>query len=211
MFLLGLTGSIGMGKTATAMMFAERGVPVYDADDAVHRLYAGDAVVAIAEAFPDAVVDGRVDRARLSPLVVGNSAALQKLESIVHPMVRESEAAFLRQAAGSGARLAVLEIPLLLESGAERRVDAVAVVSAPAEVQRERVLSRPGMTTEKFQAILDRQMPDADKRKRAHFVVDTGTDLAETEKQVDDIVRALAARPGRAYQTGSAESKLPEI
>jgi dephospho-CoA kinase len=199
MFILGLTGSIGMGKSTAAGLFAAGGIPVYDADAAVHRLYAGKAVTPVSQAFPEAVIDGCVDRARLSSLVVGDSEALKRLEAIVHPLVRAEEAAFLRRAAQAGATLAVLEIPLLLETGGDTRVDAVAVVSALPEIQRRRVLDRPGMSDEKLAKILARQMPDADKRRRAHFVIDSGRGLAPVQKEVDDIRRALAGRPGAAY------------
>ncbi|MGE0044366.1 MAG: dephospho-CoA kinase, partial [Hyphomonadaceae bacterium] len=169
MILLGLTGSIGMGKSATAQMFREAGVPVYDADAAVHALYAkgGAAVAPIAEAFPSAVKDGAVDRGALSGLVLNDPEAMRGLESIVHPLVRQAQMQFLDRHRKAGAAIVVLDIPLLFEGGGERFLDAVAVVSAPAAVQRARVLARPGMTPEKFEAILAKQMPDAEKRKRA--------------------------------------------
>lgn len=207
MFILGLTGSIGMGKSTTAKMLAGRGVPVHDADAAVHRLYAGPAVAAIAAAFPEAAAGGRVDRARLSKAVVGDKAALRRLEGIVHPLVREEERAFLDRAAQAGARIAVVEIPLLLETGGEARVDAVAVVSAAPDIQRARVLEREDMSEDKLAGILARQMPDADKRRAAHFVIDTGAGLAAAEKAVDDLLRALAGRPGAAYARRRAEAE----
>jgi dephospho-CoA kinase len=172
--VLGLTGSIGMGKSTTAAMFAARGVPVFDADAAVHALYAGPLAATLEAAFPGVAPDGRVDRAALARRVVGDTAAMTRLEAIVHPAVRAEERRFLAAAEAAGAPLAVLDIPLLFETGAERRVDAVIVVSAPARVQRARVLGRPGMTEEKLAAILSRQMADAEKRRRADLVVPTG-------------------------------------
>jgi dephospho-CoA kinase len=199
MVILGLTGSIGAGKTATAAMFAARGVPVHNADAVVHRLYdaGGSAVDKVAAAFPGVKVKGCIDRERLSARVVGDAAALRRLEEIVHPLVREEEEAFLAAARGRRGRLVVLEIPLLFETGGEQRCDVVAVVTAPAEVLRERVLARPGMTEEKFSSILAQQTSDAEKRRRAHFVIETAYGFAAAEKQVDDIVRALAGLPGR--------------
>jgi dephospho-CoA kinase len=199
MFLIGLTGSIGMGKSATGRMFATRGAPVHDADAEVHRLYAGEAIAAVGAAFPDAVVDGRIDRDRLSKAVLGDEAAMRRLEAIVHPLVRTAEIAFLDRAFAERRSFAVAEVPLLLEVGGETRVDAVVLASAPAAVQRERVLAREGMRPEKFEQILARQIPDAEKRARAHFVVDTGCGFAFAEKQVDDVLRALAGCPGTAY------------
>lgn len=197
MLVLGLTGSIGMGKSATADMFTEAGVPVHSADSAVHRLYAGEAVDAVEAAFPGVAVDGRIDREGLAARVLGDAAALKRLEAIVHPLVREAERRFLAEAAAKAARMAVLDIPLLLETGGESRVDAVVVVSAPPEVQRSRVLARPGMTEEKLAAILAKQMPDADKRRRAHFVVDSSRGFDSARSQVRGILRAAAMIPGR--------------
>ena len=197
-FVLGLTGSIGMGKSATAAMFRARGVPVHDSDAAVHVLYRGRAAPLIEAAFPGSVVDGAVDRQELGRRVLGGSAALRQLEAIVHPLVRAEEVAFLAAAIGRRATLVVLDIPLLFETGAERRVDAVAVVSAPAAIQRARVLARPGMTEDKLAAIAAQQVPDAAKRARAHFVVETGHGFPRAEGAVSDILRALAGRPGRA-------------
>lgn len=173
MLVLGLTGSIGMGKSTTARFFAEAGVPVHDADAAVHRLYENEAVGRIEAAFPGTTRAGRVDRTRLSAQVVGDPDAIRRLEAIVHPLVRESETRFLTEAAGRGARVVVLDIPLLFETGGERRVDAVVVVSAPPEVQRARVLARAGMTDEKLATLLARQTADSEKRARAHFIVDS--------------------------------------
>jgi dephospho-CoA kinase len=192
MIVLGLTGSLGMGKTTTARLFADEGVPVFDADAAVHRLYDGEAVPTIEAAFPGTTVAGRVDRAKLAAAVVGRPDALARLESIVHPLVRVAQQRFLAEARKSGAPVAVLDIPLLFETGGAERVDQVVVVSAPAEVQRERVLARPEMTAEKFEAMLLRQMPDSEKRQRADFVVDTGRGLEAAREQVRAILRALA-------------------
>lgn len=196
-FVLGLTGSIGMGKSTTAGLFVKRGVPLHDADAAVHRLHRGRAVAPIAEAFPGTVVDGVVDRAKLGAAVLGKPEALKRLEAIIHPLVREEEEAFIARCRKEGAGLAVIDVPLLFETGGQRRCDAVLVVTAPAEVQRQRVLARPGMTEEKLAAILSRQMPDAEKRRHAHFLVDTSRGLMAAERQVGSILTALAARPGR--------------
>jgi dephospho-CoA kinase len=196
-FVLGLTGSIGMGKSTTAGLFRALGVPVHDADAAVHALYRGAAAPLVEAAFPGTVREGVVDRRALGARVLGDPAALARLEAIVHPLVRAEEEAFLARAAAAGARLAVLDIPLLLESGGERRCDAVAVVTAPPDVQRARVLARPGMSEEALAAILARQVPDAEKRKKAHFLVDTSRGVPAAARQVRDIVRALAARSGR--------------
>jgi dephospho-CoA kinase len=194
MIVLGLTGGIAMGKSTVAAMFAARGIPVFDADAVVRALYArnGAAVPLLQQAFPAAVIDGAVDRAKLSELVLHDDAALKRLENIVHPLVRYAENAFLAAAKASGARLAVLEIPLLFESGGTSRCDRVAVVSAPAPSQRARALARPGMSAEKFRQIAARQLPDADKRSRADFVIPTGGALAETEAAVAAVIRALS-------------------
>jgi dephospho-CoA kinase len=197
LLLVGLTGSIGMGKTTAAGMFRDAGVPVFSADDAVHRLYRGRAVPLIAEAFPDAVRDGTVDRERLTKMVLGDPKALARLEAIVHPLVREEEAVFIEGARRSAAPMAVLDIPLLFETGTKRRVDRVVVVSAPADIQRQRVLARPGMTTWKLEEILARQMPDAEKRRRADFVVDTGRSLDDARRQVLAIIDELKGKSGR--------------
>jgi dephospho-CoA kinase len=192
MFVLGLTGSIGMGKSTTARLFKEAGVPVHESDAAVHQLYDGEAVPAIAAVFPDAVIGGKVDRDRLAARVLGDPAALRRLESLVHPLVRASADRFLSEAKASGAKIAVLDIPLLFETGGEDRVDAVVVVTAPPDLQRARSLERPGMTAEKFEAIVARQMSDVEKRKRADFVVDTSRGLAAARDQVDAILQAIA-------------------
>ncbi|MGD9968454.1 MAG: dephospho-CoA kinase [Hyphomonadaceae bacterium] len=196
MIVIGLTGSIAMGKSTVASMFAEEGAPVFDSDAAVHALYApgGGAVAAVAAAFPGAVKDGAIERAALSRLVVGDAEAILQLEAIVHPLVRQAQAEFLRAHREAGAPWVVLDIPLLFESGGAAFVDKVVVVSAPAEVQRARVLSRPGMTEEKFDAIMARQMPDAEKRARADFVIDTGGALEDTRAQVRAVLDALGER-----------------
>lgn len=194
MIILGLTGSIGMGKTTAANMFADNGVPVYSADDAVHQLYSGRAAPLIEAAFPGTVVDGTFDRTKLSSAVLGKPEALKKLESIIHPLVHEEEAAFLARARADGADIALIDIPLLFETGGQSRVDKVAVVSAPADIQRERVLSRAGMTEAKFEAILARQMPDVDKRARADFVIDSSGDFDETRAQIKAIIAELRGK-----------------
>ena len=191
MIKLGLTGSIGMGKSTTAQIFADSGVPVYDADAVVHQLYQSEAVPLIAEAFPEAVIDGQVDRKILSASVLGKPDELKKLENIVHPLVHAKEQQFLRDAEAKGAKLVVLDIPLLFETGGTGRVDKILVVSAPYEMQRERVLSRENMTEEKFQSILARQMPDAEKRAKADFIVDTGQDKEFARQQVSEILEKL--------------------
>ena len=197
MFILGLTGSIGMGKSTTAKFFSEAGVPVHDSDAVVHRLYAGEAVAPVEEAFPGTVVDGKIDRAKLSEKLIGNPEAIKRLEAIVHPLVRAVSQRFVQEQAARGARSIVLDIPLLFETGGEKNVDAVVVVSAPAEVQRARVLSRPGVTAERLEALLARQMPDAQKRARAHFVVDSSRSFDSARAQVHAILRAIAGSPGR--------------
>lgn len=195
MFILGLTGSIGMGKTTTARLFAEEGVPVHDSDAAVHKLYEGEAVAAIEAAFPGSTADGKVDRQKLGTMVVNDAAALKALEAIVHPLVRQSETKFLQKARSRGEKIVVLDIPLLYETGADKRVDAVAVVSAPHEVQRQRVLERPGMTLDKLEALIAKQMPDAEKRRRADFIVDSGNGLESAREQVRNILRKIATLP----------------
>lgn len=193
MIVIGLTGSIGMGKSTVAAMFAEEGAPVFDSDAAVHTLYApgGAGVAPVEEAFPGVVSDGGVDRAALSARVVGDEAAMKRLEAIVHPLVAAARERFLGAARASGAACAVLDIPLLFEGGGDRGVDRIVVVSVPAETQRARVLARRGMTVEKFEAILARQMPDAEKRARADFVIDTGGTMEHTRAQVCAVLDAL--------------------
>ncbi len=197
MIVLGLTGSIGMGKSTTAKLFAEAGVPVYDADATVHRLYEGEAASAIEAAFPGTTADGRVDRTRLSARVVHDPAAMKLLEQIVHPMLGASRQKFLSEAEQSGAAVAVVDVPLLFETGGEKRVDAVVVVTTSPEIQRERILSRDNMTGEKLDAILARQLPDAEKRKRAHFVVDTSHGLDPVRARIRDILDEAAKMPRR--------------
>jgi dephospho-CoA kinase len=194
MIVLGLTGSIGMGKSTTARMFAEAGVPVHDSDEAVHRLYSGAAAPLVDAAFPGTAVDGIVDRARLSRHVVGNPDAIARLEKIVHPLVRADADAFVARHRAAGTPLIVLDIPLLFETNGTGRVDRIVVVSAPAEVQRERVLSRPGMTAEKFEAILAHQTPDAEKRRRADFVIDTSRGIDAAREQAHAIIRELTGK-----------------
>ena len=199
MIVLGLTGSIGMGKSTTASLFEEAGVPVYDADAAVHRLYEGEAVAAIEAAFPGTTANGKVDRTKLSAQVVHDPAAMKRLEEIVHPMLGASRQKFFKDAEQSGAPVAVIDIPLLFETGGEKRVDAVVVVTTSPEVQRERILARPNMSEEKLAAILARQMPDAEKRKRAHFLVDTSFGLDPVRARIRDILAAAAKmKPGRS-------------
>jgi dephospho-CoA kinase len=191
LIVLGLTGSIGMGKSTTARMFREAGVPVHDSDETVHRLYAGKAAPLIEERFPGVVQDGVVDREKLARAVLGKPDALKDLERIVHPLVRADADAFLEHHRQAGATLALLDIPLLYETGGEDRVDRIVVVTAPAEVQRERVLARPGMTEEKFEAILSRQVPDAEKRRRADFFIDTGQGMDAARRRVAEIIGEL--------------------
>jgi dephospho-CoA kinase len=197
MFILGLTGSLGMGKSTTARFFAEEGVPVHDADAVVHRLYDGEAAAAIEAAFPGTAASGKVDRDRLAARVLGDSAALKRLEAIVHPLVQEAERRLLAEAETRGEKVAVLDIPLLFETGGEKRVDAVVVVSAPPDVQRSRVLERPGMTADKLDAILAKQMPDDEKRRRADFVGDTSRGFEAARADVRAILNAIATMPRR--------------
>jgi dephospho-CoA kinase len=197
MRILGLTGSIGMGKSTTAKMFAEAGVPVYDADATVHQLYEGEAVAAIEAAFPGTTVNGKVDRALLSPRVVHDAEAMRRLEDIVHPMLRAHHRKFLDDAEKSGAPVAVVDIPLLYETGGENRVDAVVVVTTGPDVQRERILAREGMTPEKLDAILAKQLPDAEKRRRADFIVDTSHGLDPVRGRIREILDQVAKLPIR--------------
>lgn len=193
MIVLGLTGSIGMGKSTTSDMFVQRGVPVHDADASVHALYRGAAAPLIEAAFPGTTTNGTVDRTALSVHVVGKPDAFAELESIIHPLVRTANAEFRERSKQAGKRVCIVDVPLLLETGGDNRVDAVIVVTADALVQRERVLSRIGMTEDRFNSILAKQMPDAEKRQRAHFVIDTGLGFASAERQVDAIMRAVSA------------------
>jgi dephospho-CoA kinase len=203
MVVLGLTGSIGMGKSTTARFFGEAGVPVFDADAAVHRLYAGEAAAAIEAAFPGTTGEHGVDRARLAQAVLGDTAALARLEAIIHPLVRREELHFIAEVDKAGAPVAVLDIPLLYETGRESLVDAVVVVSAPPEVQRARVFERPGMTEEKFGALLAKQMPDEEKRRRADFVVDSSGSYDSARAQVHAILRVAQGLPIRRSGAGS--------
>ena len=197
MIILGLTGSIGMGKSTTAKLFEEAGVPVYDADASVHLLYEGEAAPAIEAAFPGTTVDGKVDRNRLSAKVVHDPAAMKQLEQIVHPMLGASRQKFFADAEKSGAPVVVVDVPLLYETGGEKRVDAVVVVTTTPEIQRERILARDNMTGEKLDAILARQLPDAEKRKRADFVVDTSHGLDPVRLRIRDILEQAAKMPRR--------------
>ncbi len=192
MIVLGLTGSIGMGKSTSAQMFVDEGIPVYSADAAVHRLYSGAAAPLIEAAFPGTTTNGKVDRTKLSAAVMGKPKALDELEAIIHPLVRTEENRFRDDARSRGAKLIVLDIPLLFETGADNRVDKILVVTAPEDVQRKRVLERPGMTTEKFDAMLARQTPDAEKRARADFVIDTRHDFDVTRAAVRKIISLLS-------------------
>ena len=197
MIILGLTGSIGMGKSTTAKLFAEAGVPVYDADATVHRIYQGEAVSAIEAAFPGTTSDGKVDRAKLSAKVVRDPAAIQRLEQIVHPMLRSYHQKFLDDAEQAGAPVVVMDVPLLFETGGEKRVDAVVVVTTAPEVQRERILARGTMTAEALEAIMARQLPDAEKRQRADFVVDTSHGLDPVRGRIRDILAEVVKMPQR--------------
>lgn len=197
MIVIGLTGSIGMGKTTTAKLFAEEGVPVLDSDEVVHGLYRAEAVPLIESAFPGTTVSGTVDRQKLADALWENPANFTRLEAIVHPLVRRRQDVFLAEAAKDGRQFALLDIPLLFETAAESRVDKVVVVSCTPEIQRERVLSRPGMTREKFEMILARQMPDAEKRRRADFIVDSGNGVEAARDQVRGILQKLAAESRR--------------
>ena len=193
MLRVALTGSIGMGKSTTLGFFREAGIPVYSADETVHKLYAGKAAPLVETAFPGTVENGTVNRLLLSAKVLGNDAAMKRLESIIHPLVHEEEQAFAKAAAQAGARLAVFDIPLLFETGRETEFDCVIVVSAPSAVQRERVLARPGMNETRFESILARQMPDSQKRARADFIVDTGSGLEKARAETARIIRELTA------------------
>lgn len=197
MFILGLTGSIGMGKSATAKMFADEGVSVHDADAVVHKLYEGEATPLIEAAFPGTTQDGTVDRSKLGQRVLGDKEAIERLEQIVHPLVTRARERFLAEAERSGATVAVLDVPLLFETGGERRCDAVVVVSAPADMQRARAFERPGMSEDKLAVILAKQMPDAEKRARADFVVDTSRGFDAARAQVREILKAVAKMPKR--------------
>lgn len=193
MIVLGLTGSIGMGKTTTARFFADLGAPVLDSDAVVHTLYEREAVAQIDQAFPGTSIEGHIDRAELSRRVLGNPSALRQLEAIVHPLVKQAQSRFLAEAERAGADVAVLDIPLLFETGVDSNVDAVVVVTAPAELQRARVMDRPAMTAAKLDALLQRQVPDAEKRRRADFIVDTSRGFGSARAQVRAILDAVSA------------------
>jgi dephospho-CoA kinase len=206
MLVIGLTGSIGMGKTTAALQFKGNSIPVFDADAEVHRLYEGDAVPLIEEAFPGTTKDGKVDRSALAKTLLGDEKAIQHLEAIVHPLVRAVRQEFLTRHAGEGAAMVVLEIPLLFETGGDKHVDVSVVVTAPSEVQRERVLARPGMSEAKLDALLANQMPDEEKRKRADFVVDTNSSLEDTAADIDRIIELLRGREGTVFKLATGES-----
>ena len=196
-FVLCLTGSLGMGKSTAAKFFAEAGVPVHDSDAVVHALYEGQAVSLIEQAFPGSTAGGKVNRAKLGEMVINDGAALARLEAIVHPLVFASREQFLAEAAARGAPVVVLDVPLLFETAADRRCDAVVVVSAPAELQRARAFKRPGMTDDKLYALLAKQTPDAEKRRRADFVIDSSQDFDHTRAQIRDILQSIAKMPPR--------------
>ena len=195
--VLCLTGSLGMGKSTTAKFFAEAGVPVHDSDAVVHALYEGEAVTLIERAFPGSATGGKIDRDKLAAVVLNDKASLARLEAIVHPLVSASREKFLAEAQARGASVVVLDVPLLFETAAEGRCDAVVVVSAPPEIQRQRAFGRPGMTEDKFAALLDKQMPDAEKRRRADFVVDSSKDFDHARAQIREILRSVANMPRR--------------
>ena len=195
MIIIGLTGSVGMGKSTTAAMFAAAGVPVFDADAAVHRLYKGAGAAPVEATFPGVTKDGAIDREELGRRVIGRPEAMTRLEAIVHPLVRDVRETFLAEAREAGSDMVVLDIPLLYETGGEAGVDTVVLVSAPKAVQKARVLARPGMTEERFEAILAKQMPDAEKRRRADHVIETGDGLEAAERQVRAVIAALRSAP----------------
>ena len=207
MVIVGLTGSIGMGKSETAKMFRALGIAVYDADAAVHQIYApgGAAVAPLEQAFPGVTGDNGVDREQLAKRVLGDGEALKKLERIVHPLVGLEQQKFLQQQADAGADIVVIDVPLLYETGGEKRVDCVVVVSAPYELQRQRVLARPGQSEEKFQAILAKQVSDAEKRRRADFVIESDKGLEAALEQVKAIVPRLKSWPAKAWAARQAE------
>ena len=200
MLIVGLTGSMGMGKSAAAARFKANGIAVFDADANVHELYSGPIASEIEAAFPGTTISGKVDRDKLSAALVKEPSKFKTLETIVHPRVRAAEAAFIQTEAAQGAKMAVLEVPLLFEAGGYEHVDVIVVVSASAATQRARVLARPGMSGEKLDRLLKRQLPDAEKRRRADFVVDTDGPVALCDAQIDAIVRALESKSGRAFE-----------
>ncbi|HTV32166.1 MAG TPA: dephospho-CoA kinase [Methylocella sp.] len=198
MFILGLTGSIGMGKTTTAAMFAAEGIPVFDSDAEVHKLYRGAAAPAIEAAFPGVTENGVVDRRLLAEKVLANPAALKKLEAIAHPLVGERWRAFVANEVKKGSAIVVLDVPLLFEAGLDREVDAVVLVTAPEAVQKARVIERPGMTSERLSVILARQTPDQEKRARSHFIIDTSRGFSSAKREVQAILRALAGAKNKS-------------
>ena len=200
MLVIGLTGGIGMGKSAAAVRFASHGIPVFNADLCVHQLYEGEAVAAIEAAFPGVARGGKIDRKLLSEKIAGSPQRLRQLEAIVHPMVVAAEIDFLIEQEDKGEKLAVLEIPLLFETGAEKRIDVTVVLSAPAELQRERLLARPGMSVDKLEHLLARQLPDAERRARADYVVDSGESLEDMHRALDKLIESLQNRQGRVMQ-----------
>ncbi|HKZ96968.1 MAG TPA: dephospho-CoA kinase [Hyphomicrobiaceae bacterium] len=200
MLIVGLTGSIGMGKSTAAACFRDRGIAVFDADAEVHRLYEGAAVASIEAAFPGTTAEGRVERAKLADALAGDPQGFARLERIVHPLVQAAERAFVRSEARRGASMAVLDIPLLCETGGDEKVDVVVVASASAATQTSRVMSRPGMTAQRLESLLARQISDAEKRRRADFVVDTEGSIAETRAQIDAIITVLRSREGQAFE-----------
>lgn len=196
-FVLCLTGSLGMGKSTAAKFFAEEGVPVHDSDAVVHALYEGEAVPLVEAAFPGSTTAGKIDRTKLAPMVIDNPAALAQLEAIVHPLVATAREKFLAAAQARGDRIVVLDIPLLFETSGDCGCDAIVVISAPHHVQRRRAFERPGMTDEKFSALVAKQMPDEEKRRRAHFVVDSSQGFEHARGQIRDILQAVAKMPRR--------------
>lgn len=200
MLIIGLTGSIGMGKTTVAAHIASRGVPVLDSDGIVHRLYEGGAAPHVEAAFPGTTAEGKVDRAKLAAALLPLTDGFARLEAIIHPLVRQAQWRFLQEQEAAGAGVCVLDIPLLFETGGDRLMDVTAVVSAPEHIQTQRALSRPGMTPEKLAAIRERQLPDAEKRARADFVIDTGLPWEETRARVDNLLESLEDRPGEAFE-----------
>jgi dephospho-CoA kinase len=196
-FVLGLTGSLGMGKSTAAKFFAAEGVPVHDSDAVVHALYEGEAVPLIEQAFPGTTAGGKVDRGKLAMMVLDDASALARLEAIVHPLVFDAREKFLADPRTRGAPVVVLDVPLLFETGADRQCDAVVVVSAPPKIQRDRALERPGMTEDKFAALVAKQLPDAEKRRRADFVLDSSQSFDHTRAQIRDILKSIAKMPRR--------------
>jgi dephospho-CoA kinase len=197
MIIVGLTGSIAMGKSTVAAMFREAGAPVFDSDEAVHALYAGAGAGEIEEAFPGVLIEGAIDRARLSERVLNDSSALARLEAIVHPKVAEARGEFLKSAKAQGRRVVVVDIPLLFESSSEKSVHLIVVVSAPEPVQKARALARKGMTEERFAAIVGKQTPDREKRRRAHFVIETDCPFEATRAKTQGLLRSIAGMVGR--------------